>query len=233
MQITTITFFRFASLKTKAWAFFNMRKAGELRGTPGQQFYKMMGSGRGMGFNAWPDWSIYVLLQTWENEQYAFDFFQNDPFFHNYKEKTSEQWTVYLHNIRAHGEWGGINPFEQKPDLYSPKMPLMVLTRATIKWKRMIPFWSYVSTSQKPLKNNEGLIYTKGIGEVPVKQMATVSFWKNQQALHDFAYNSKAHKGAIERTKKLDWYSEEMFARFVPYKSEGTWQGKGLLDDWL
>lgn len=32
-------------------------------------------------------------------------------------------------------------------------------------------------------------------------------------------------KKAIELTRQLDWYSEELFARFQPYKSVGTWNG--------
>jgi hypothetical protein len=29
-------------------------------------------------------------------------------------------------------------------------------------------------------------------------------------------------------TRKLKWYKEEMFARFLPYKFQGTWNGKNL-----
>lgn len=231
MQSTTITFFRFTSLKTKAWAFFNMRNAGVLGDVSGLRFYKLMGSGRGLGFNAWPDWSVYVLLQVWDNEESASAFFERSDFFNNYLEKTTERWTIYLHNIKANGLWDNGNPFEENPKQFDPEGPLVVLTRATIKWRRLIQFWSYVSTSQKPLKYNAGLIYTKGVGEVPIRQMATISFWRNQKALHDFAYGSKAHKGAIQRTKTFDWYKEEMFARFIPYKSQGTWEGKDLLGD--
>jgi hypothetical protein len=31
-------------------------------------------------------------------------------------------------------------------------------------------------------------------------------------------------------TRKLNWYKEEMFARFVPYKFEGKWDGKNAAE---
>ncbi|MFT5022321.1 MAG: hypothetical protein ACI834_001001, partial [Colwellia sp.] len=44
-----------------------------------------------------------------------------------------------------------------------------------------------------------------------------------------FAYNSKQHQEAIKKTRKNEWYSEEQFSRFHPYKFTGTWQGTDLL----
>lgn len=34
----------------------------------GLQFYKLMGSGRDLGFSPFPDWSVYALLCVWESE---------------------------------------------------------------------------------------------------------------------------------------------------------------------
>ena len=62
-------------------------------------------------------------------------------------------------------------------------------------------------------------------------QMATFSIWKNMEALKKFAYQSEAHKVAIQKTRELDWYSEEMFCRFQPYQSLGTWEGKNPLSN--
>ena len=79
-----------------------------------------------------------------------------------------------MKNISADGTWVGKKPFEKGTDL-NPDLPIAIITRATIKWNWLIRFWKYVPTSQKGLEGNEGLIYTKGVGEVPVVQMATFS----------------------------------------------------------
>jgi hypothetical protein len=44
----------------------------------------------------------------------------------------------------------------------------------------------------------------------------------------DYAYNNKAHKKVIKLTRQLNWYKEEMFARFEPYKFEGRWNNQDV-----
>ena len=201
----------------------------DLAEVKGLSFYRLMGSGKGKGFNPLPDWSVYSLLQVWESEEQANEFFNSSILIEKYKSHTSEQYTLYMKNISAGGTWVGKNPFEKGIEL-DPSLPIAVITRATIKWNWLIRFWKYVPTSQEPLEGNKGLVYTKGIGEVPVVQMATFSLWKNFDAVKEFAYNSKQHKEAIRKTRKNEWYREELFSRFHPYKSSGTWQGNDLLD---
>lgn len=196
---------------------------------PGIQFYKLMGSGKGKGFNPFPDWSTYALLIVWENEKNAIGFFQNAELFKKYKSRTSERWTIFMKSILARGSWSNQNPFDLHLDLDETNEWICIITRATIRWQKLYSFWKYVPTSEKPLANNNGLLYTKGIGEVPVVQMATFSIWENMEALKKFAYESEEHLVAIQKTRELNWYSEEMFCRFQPYKSIGTWGGKNPL----
>ena len=229
MQITTISFFKYTSLRNKFWGLKMMQFAHKgLVNTEGLSFYRLLGSGKGKGFNPFPDWSVYSLLQVWETEEAAHTFFDSSDLIQQYSERTDELFTLYMKNISAGGTWVGKNPFEKGADLDST-LPIAVITRATIKWNWLIRFWKYVPTSQEPLDGNEGLIYTKGIGEIPIVQMATFSLWKNFEAVKQFAYNSKEHQEAVRRTRKNEWYREELFARFQPYKSVGTWGGKDLL----
>ncbi len=187
----------------------------------GLQFYKLMGSGKQDGFNPFPDWSTYSLLMTWENEAQADEFIQHSQLFKSYREKTEKVWTIYMKNILARGKWSGRNPFEKNSNLDKDFPKLAVITRATIRLSKLRSFWKYVPTSSLPLAGNKGLIYTKGIGEVPVLQMATFSLWENEQSLKDFAYSSPEHHKAIQKTRELNWYKEELFSRFQPYREEG------------
>jgi heme-degrading monooxygenase HmoA len=229
MQITTISFFRYSSLRNKFWGLKMMQFAHKsLENVSGMTFYRLLGSGKGRGFNPLPDWSVYCLLQVWESEEDANEFFNSSDLMREYAVHSDELYTLYMKNISAGGTWVGKNPFEKGAEM-DPDQPIAVITRATIKWNWLLRFWTYVPTSQQALDGNEGLIYTKGVGEIPIVQMATFSLWKNFEAVKQFAYKSKQHQEAIRRTRKNNWYKEELFSRFQPYKSTGKWEGKDLL----
>lgn len=194
----------------------------------GQVFYKLMGSGKD-GFNPLPDWNVYGLLQVWENEEAANDFLANAKAIQRFRTHTVEMWTVYMKNITAKGAWSKQNPFTKHAELDDNNPLIAVITRATIKTSKLRTFWKYVPKSQVYLKDNPKLLFTKGIGEVPFTQMATFSIWLNADALKTFAYKHQAHKDAVIKTRELQWYKEELFSRFQPYKSVGTWEGKNIL----
>ena len=229
-QITTITFFRYKTFSRKLWAFGMMQFAHKhLVRVRGQRFYKLMGSGKGLGFNPLPDWSVYCLLQVWDGHHAAAQFFTSSGLVEEYRSHSVEIYTIYMHMLQSQGFWSGIEPFGKAGRAAPEKKPIAVITRATIKASRLYAFWRYVPASQKPLKHAEGLIYTKGIGEVPIKQMATFSLWKDLESLRKFAYHSQEHQKAIQMTRQLGWYSEELFARFQPYAVAGSWEGRNLL----
>ena len=234
-SITTLTLFRFTNFRARVWAFGQMQFAHAAMGSiKGLQFYKLMGSGRDLGFNPLPDWDVYALLGVWDKEDSAVDYFENASIFQQYKANSAEQWTVFMKPLSTKGLWSGMNPFVKSPELDQNNPLIAVITRATIKPHKLITFWRFVPTSQRPIqKGCPGLIYTKGIGEAPLVQMATFSIWESLDALKNFAYNSPEHKEAIKRTHQIGWYKEEMFARFQPYKSTGEWGGVNPLKTYL
>ena len=200
----------------------------------GLKFYKLMGSGKS-GFSPWPDWSVYALIMVWDSDEEAQHFIHNSALFGLYRSHSEDCYTVYLQAIRSKGQWSGMNPFEVNPDREPNADPphmdrkVVVLTRATIKTNMLYRFWKYVPTSQQGLKHAAGLLFTAGIGEVPLTQMCTFSIWKNKDSLEAFAYQQRNHQKAITLTRSLDWYHEELFARFIPLRADGTWKGQDLL----
>lgn len=228
-QITTLSFFKYKSLSQKAWAFKMMQFAhSPMSRVEGLTFYKLMGSGKDLGFNPWPDWSTYAVLQIWQDKKYA-DEYVESKLFDRYRENSVEQWVIFLDHVASKGTWSSANPFTTKAELRDDE-PLAVITRATIKWRQLRTFWRYVPTAQKGIADNPALIFTKGIGEVPFRQMATFSIWKNLPALKAFAYQQKEHARAVQLTRELDWYEEEMFARFKVSDSFGSWSGVDLAE---
>ena len=227
-QITTLTFFKYKGIYNKVWAFCMMLYMHlPLRKTSGQSFYKLLGTGK-ENFNPMPDWSEYAVLQVWDNEHYAEAYFQQSKSFKTYQRHTIYQYTVFLKNVKSKGLWSGKSPFVPALNIDPTIDALAVITRATIKLSKLFVFWKFVPKSQKGVQNNKSLLFTRGIGEVPALQMSTFSIWKSEEALHEFAYKSRGHVKAIQKTKAIDWYKEELFARFQPYKTIGDWQDKPL-----
>ena len=225
-QVTCITLLRYPSVISKIWAFGMMQFAHRsFSNVEGLEFYKLMGSGKGDGFNPWPDWSTYAILTIWKNEDSANDFIENGKLYKRYHKKADNVCTIYMYNTKSHGLWSGKNPFRVAHNTSTANELICVITRATIKISKLRKFWKYVPKSSEPLQNNKDLIYTKGIGEVPIIQMATFSIWKNEEAVKAFAYKSREHAKAIKMTRDLKWYSEELFSRFKPFKIIGRWEG--------
>ena len=181
------------------------------------QFFKFLGTGGKEGFSLKPDFSTYAFLGVWDNISTYKNCIESHPVFIGYKEKAIIQRDLVLSPIKSHGLWSGQNPFsnnainsEQKSSNYKA----VVITRATLHWNRLFSFWKSVPIASKAIKEAEGVIYYKGIGEWPFIQQATVSIWKDFESVNDFAYRDKRHSNIIKKTKQKEWYKEDLFARF-------------------
>jgi hypothetical protein len=223
--IVTFSLMRFESITQKWWAFAQMGKSRSTLGAiKGLQFYKMVGSGAGNGFSILPNFGVYGLIAVWDSEAYAQSFFQEDLSFQPFKENSIECCHFYCKTATSHGAWDGANPFIVTTPLME-QLPVAVLTRATIKWRYLAYFWKFVPRTSRSIYAQNGRLFSIGIGELPLIQQATFSLWENPKKMMDFAYKSKFHSEVVQKTRQLGWYKEELFARFHPFRMEGTWQG--------
>lgn len=222
-QITTLTFYKYPGWKDKLWAFGMMQFAKQdLNKTKGLSFYKLLGSGK-ENFDPRPDWSVYGLLQVWDDKRDADLFFDDHKLSKRYRDHSSHQITFYLKNMKAHGLWSKQNPFKESGHLDPDNKFVAVITRATIKTRLLKKFWDYVPSSQQDLVDNPHVLFKAGVGERPITQMATFSLWDNMEEIKKFAYRSQNHRAAVQQTRALQWYKEEMFTRFQPYHIVGAW----------
>jgi heme-degrading monooxygenase HmoA len=100
-----------------------------------------------------------------------------------------------------------------------------VLTRAQIRWTKLRSFWANVANVAEMMSTAPGYLYSVGIGEAPFYLQATFSVWESLDEVKNFAYKSREHAEVIRKTRKEDWYSEELFARFKILKTIGSLGG--------
>lgn len=195
--------------------------------TEGLRFQKMMGCGKNFGLI--PDFSSYVFLGVWSDEDAARFFFQSDRW-NRFCRNTKGIGTLYLSPIRSHGSWDGQNPFESSgQQRLQPGFPVAVLTRATLRLGALPDFWRHVPQARQRLNDHaDDLLLALGVGEKPVVQQCTISVWKDEKSVEQFAYRQPGHKEVVRRTRERGWYSEELFARFSVVRQEGTFFGKPL-----
>ena len=216
------------------WALAQMATAPpQLRQVPGLGFAQLLGSGAANGFGFWPNWRRYGLLATWAEAEAAEAFFATHPLWQAYQERSAETWTAHLAPLHSHGNWYGQNPFAApaaplpgEPPAPAPAGPLAVLTRASIRPARITRFWRYVEPASRALADVPGVRLAIGLGELPLVRQATFSIWDSAEAMRRYAYHNPAHREAMQLTRREQWYSEELFARFRVLRTAGTIDGQ-------
>lgn len=193
---------------------------GHLAKTPGLTFGRLLGSGGGNGFSLWPNFGVYAWLGQWENQEDAQRFFAENSWLQSARKRSEGFSTFHLRPTMAHGQWAGEQPFPIDNN-YDPKLPVAVITRATIRTHKLPDFWRYVPRTSKSVYKHSERLLSIGVGEYPIFMQATFSYWKSGKAMQDFAYKSQHHKEVVKLTRERNWYKEELFARFTVLQIDG------------
>ena len=194
----------------------------------GLAFWRLLGTGRGDDTGRGADLSRSAVFAVWDDED-DLDRFLADHAIARRWNSAEEAWHVRLRCIGGHGRWKGIDPLAGLT-AGSDDGAVAIVTRASVRRRSWKEFDAASGVVDRELRAADGLIDVVGIGEAPIGSLATFSLWESVRAARAFAYSMPDHVEVVRRTRSEGWYSEEMFARFEPYGSAGTWNGRDPLD---
>ena len=195
--------------------------------TQGVAFWRLMGTGKGDDTGPGADLRRTALFVVWQDEADLERFMANGRLPERWA-KAEESWHVRLRAVGGHGTWRGFDPLDGL-DQGVATGPIAVITRADVRRRAWSAFGRAGREVDAELHTAPGLLDVVGIGEAPAGRLATFSLWASQADVRAFAYSMPRHQQVIEETRAGDWYSEEMFARFEPYGSTGSWGGRDPL----
>jgi hypothetical protein len=204
-------------------------------------FHKTLGCGKGDTFSQNADWQQYGLLAVTDE-----DFSNTDLKAFSAEEIQKkvygsfvtkwwrffgcESYTIMLQPIEGHGLWDGKTAFGELPPKSDYSGPLGVLTRATIHQRKSKRFWEHVEAVSEQMRQSPGYLFSIGVGETPWLRQATFSVWNSKEEMKSFAYRSVHHADVIVKTRKEQWYKEDMFVRFRILSRWGTLRGRDPLN---
>jgi hypothetical protein len=194
-----------------------------LRRMKGAAFWRLLGTGSGRNTGPGADLRRTALFAIWDDEAAL------DAFMATMAKRwasAEEQYHVRLRGVGGHGTWRGVDVLGSiAPAEPGYAGPLAIITRADVKLRKWRRFAAAGPAVSDALQQAPGLLAVCGIGEAPVGRQATFSVWADANSARNYAYTTPEHREVIRRTHAESWYGEEMFARFEPYASVGTWDG--------
>ena len=194
---------------------------------PGLVFWRLLGTGHDDDTGRGADLSRSALFAVWDDEQRLDAFLADSPIARRWR-SAEESWHVRLRSIGGHGTWKGVDALAGL-DAGTADGPVAIITRANVRRGSWRAFGAASEVVDAELHRAPGLVDVVGIGETPVGSLATFSLWQSLAAARNFAYSMPDHLEVVRRTRAEGWYAEEMFARFEPYASSGTWNGRDPL----
>lgn len=215
-----------AALKPGArpWGWWRIARGSRaLRRTPGIRFAKVLGSGHEGGFGLRPSASRQGLFLLFDDEASAQRFIDHGPLMQAYRRRADECCVAMLRATACRGRWNG-HTLHIGPGGAEGPGPVAALTRASIRPSKAFAFWRHAPPSELALAHAPGCRIAVGLGEAPFFRQATFTVWDSVQAMENYAHGP-AHGDAIRAAYGGGYFSESMFARFVPLQLRGTWHG--------
>lgn len=193
-----------------------------LRDVPGLRFWRLLGTGSGSDTGPGADLRRTALFAIWDDEGSL------EAFHVRMAARwaaAQEAWHVRLRARGGHGAWRGVQVLDELLPARRDDGPVAIITRADVRPASWRAFRAAGRPVSAELQGADGLLAVVGIGEAPLGRLGTFSLWRDLAAARAYATTLPQHREVVRRTREQHWYGEELFARFEPYASAGSWDG--------
>ena len=180
-------------------------------GSSGLEFFKLLGTGSKNGFSIFPDFANYAIISSWSDDSERKKFLEKNKIMTTVLSKCHERIEIKIDPYDYKGSWNKINPFKNDSSYKGGK--ILIITRARVKFKKILEFLISTSKASRSIKSHSGALYYKGVGELPIIEQSTISIWETEEKMKLYAYNNSDQMKIITKARKRRWYSEELFVR--------------------
>ena len=180
-------------------------------GSSGLEFFKLLGTGSKNGFSIFPDFANYAIISSWSDDSKRKKFLEKNKIMTSVLSKCHQRIEIKIDPYDYKGSWNKINPFKNDSSYKGGK--ILIITRARVKFQKLLEFLISTSKASKSIKNHNGALYYKGVGELPIIEQSTISIWESEENMKMYAYSNSDHMKIISKARKRRWYSEELFVR--------------------
>jgi hypothetical protein len=207
--------------------------------TQGLRFWRLVASGLGPPTSPRaypiPNLKRTGLFAVWDEEAALDHFLVHSPVAQRWHRWSDETWHVKLEPLGAHNLSGRLDPFSGQISRPRPSTgPGAMWTYVKLRSKGFLPFYQSAPSAAVELASHAGFVAGMFWSEItprrpPLIVVGTFSLWHSLQDAMGFATGEGAHGTIAIQSQQEGWMSDSVFARFRPYASSGTWEGRDPL----
>ena len=161
------------------------------------------------------------LIAAWQDDAALDAFLADDPL----AERLDGGWHARLEPLRAYGSIPELPDLGRPERPVDPGEPVAVLTFGRTKLHRLPDFLRASAKAERQAVEDPGLLLSTAMA-APPRTVATFSVWRSAEAMRAYAVTAgAAHAEAMKVNAARPFHREQLFARFRPTASGGTWRG--------